>query len=258
MGDADVQRALTKLVRVLDETRIPYAIIGAMALNEYGYQRVTTDVDVLLTRDGLEALKARALGHGYVEKFPGRRGLRDTENGVPIDVVLAGEYPGDGRPKPVRFPDPARVAVRGARIVLLPLNVLVELKLASGMSAPHRLRDLADVLELIRSARLPAELADELDLSVRDKYRELWQAAQTEDIEGWEPPDAAGAAFDLLADRGAITQRVADAMRAATGLRNRIAHGYVRVEHRSIYDEAPEGLAAMREFLSAAANAAGL
>jgi len=41
----------------------------------------------------------------------------------------------------------------------------------------------------------------------------------------------------LLADRGAITQRVADAMRAATGLRNRIAHGYVRVEHRRIYDE---------------------
>ena len=76
--------------------------------------------------------------------------------------------------------------------------------------------------------------------------------------EGWEPPDAAGAAFDLLADRGAITQRAADAMRAATGLRNRIAHGYARVEHRRIYDEAPEGLAAMREFLSAAANAAGL
>ena len=46
------------------------------------------------------------------------------------------------------------------------------------MSAPHRLRDLADVLELIRSARLPAELADELDPFVRDKYRELWQAAQ--------------------------------------------------------------------------------
>jgi hypothetical protein len=57
----------------------------------------------------------------------------------------------------------------------------VELKLASGITAPHRLRDLADVLELIRVAALPAELADELDPFVREKYLELWRAAQTPD-----------------------------------------------------------------------------
>jgi hypothetical protein len=51
------------------------------------------------------------------------------------------------------------------------------------MSAPHRLRDLADVLELIRVARLPQTLADRLDASVRDKYRELWQAAQAAEPE---------------------------------------------------------------------------
>src|SRR5256712_8983378 len=106
MGEADVQRALDKIVRLLDEAHIPYAIVGAMALNEYGYRRVTVDIDILLTREGLEQLKARALGHGYIEKFPGSRGLRDTEHGVPIDVRLAGEYPGDGRPKPVQLPDP--------------------------------------------------------------------------------------------------------------------------------------------------------
>jgi hypothetical protein len=183
MGEADVQRALLKLARLLDEAGIPYAVVGAMALNEYGYRRVTVDVDVLLTREGLDGLRARALGHGYVEKFPGSRGLRDTEHSVPIDVVVSGEYPGDGRPKPVQFPDPAAVAVRGAGVALLPLPLLVELKLASGMSAPHRLRDLADVLELIRAAQLPAALAEELDPSVRDKYRELWQAAQAPDQE---------------------------------------------------------------------------
>lgn len=183
MGEADVQQALRKLAGLLDEAQIPYAVVGAMALNEYGYRRVTVDVDILLTREGLEALKARALGRGYVEKFPGSRGLRDTEYNVPIDVVISGEYPGDGQPKPVRFPDPAQAATRGARVALIPLPVLVELKLASGMSAPHRLRDLADVLELIRSARLPATLAQELDASVREKYGELWQAAQTSEPE---------------------------------------------------------------------------
>ncbi len=183
MGEADVQRALERLAHLLDEERIAYAIVGGMALNEWGYRRVTVDVDVLLTADGLRRLKARALGRGYVEKFPGSRGLRDAEAGVNDDVVLAGEYPGDGQPKPVAFPDPGQVAVRGARVALLPLPRLIELKLASGLSAAHRLKDLADVLELVRALTLPRELGAALDASVRPKYEELWEAAQTADRE---------------------------------------------------------------------------
>jgi hypothetical protein len=183
MGESKVQRAALKVVRLLEEDGIPYALIGAMALNAYGYLRATVDVDLLLTREGLEAFKERHLGLGYVQKFPGSKGLRDTENGVTIVVVLAGEYPGDGLPKPVAFPDPAAAAVRVEQTALLPLPRFIELKLASGLSAPHRLKDLADVLEVIRILKLPARLADELDPYVREKYRELWQAAQTEDEE---------------------------------------------------------------------------
>jgi hypothetical protein len=178
MGDADVQKALEKLVRELDAEAIPYAIIGAMALNEHGYQRTTVDVDVLLTSEGLATFKARVLGRGYVERFPGSRGLRDTEFGVDIDVVLAGGFPGDGKPKPVVFPDPATTALRGTSVALLPLTTLIELKLASGMTAPHRLKDLADVQELIRIQQLPRALAADLHAFVRDKYLELWQAVQ--------------------------------------------------------------------------------
>ena len=45
LGEADVQRALERLARVLDHKEIPYAIIGPMALNEWGYRRVTVDID---------------------------------------------------------------------------------------------------------------------------------------------------------------------------------------------------------------------
>ncbi|HWM93866.1 MAG TPA: hypothetical protein VN493_24115 [Thermoanaerobaculia bacterium] len=183
MGESDVQHALEKITRLLEADGIPYAIIGGMALNAYGYLRVTVDVDVLLTQDGLNEFKAKHLGLGYVQKFPGSKGVRDTENGVTIDVVLTGEYPGDGRPKPVVFPDPAVTAVRGERVSLLPLPKLLELKLASGMSAPHRLKDLADVLEIVRILHLPEELAEDLDPSVREKYREMWRAAQAEERE---------------------------------------------------------------------------
>jgi hypothetical protein len=164
MGEADVQRAADNVAQVLEGNRIPYAFVGGLALNAYGYVHVTGDVDILLTGEGLAAFKA--LNSDL------------TENGVPIDVVLAGEYPGDGLPKPVAFPDPASAAVRGDRISLLPLPRLIELKLASGMTAPHRLKDLADVIEIVRILRLPAGLAQELDPYVRDKYLELWGAAQ--------------------------------------------------------------------------------
>lgn len=183
LGIAEVQYALQKLTSVLDPAGIPYAIAGAMALNHHGYRRVTVGVDVLLTREGLDRLKREVLGRGYVEEFPGSKGLRDTEHNVAIDVLLAGDFPGDGKPEAVQFPDPAAVAIRGEHGAFLPLEVLIELKLASGLSAPHRLKDLADVLELIRAVDLPASLGDQLDPSVRAKYAELWSAAQTRDDE---------------------------------------------------------------------------
>ncbi len=52
------------------------------------------------------------------------------------------------------------------------------LKLAAGLSAPDRLQDLADVLSLVRANGLPESFAETLDSSVREKYRELWAAAQ--------------------------------------------------------------------------------
>lgn len=177
MGTSAVHAALTKVTRLLEELGIPYAVVGAMALNEYGYERATTDVDLLLTREGLATFKAAHLGRGYVEKFPGSKGMRDTENNVMIDVLLAGEYPGDGKPKPVSFPDPAIANAKG-RVALLPVEKVVELKLASGMTSPHRLKDLADIQELVKYARLPRELGDRLDPSVAERYRQLWDDAQ--------------------------------------------------------------------------------
>ena len=54
----------------------------------------------------------------------------------------------------------------------------MELKLASGISHPGRLKDLADVQELIQARGLPLDLRDELDPSVREKYTELWRATR--------------------------------------------------------------------------------
>ena len=81
------------MTSTLEADAIPYAIAGAMAMNAHGYRRVTTDVDVLLMREGLARFKREHLGRGWGERFPGSKRMRDTEAGVAIDVPLAGEYP---------------------------------------------------------------------------------------------------------------------------------------------------------------------
>ena len=60
---------------------------------------------------------------------------------------------------------------------MLDLPKLIELKLASGLSSEERyLIDLADVQKLISELRLPLDLADQLDPSVRDEYIRMWKA----------------------------------------------------------------------------------
>ena len=111
--------------------------------------------------------------------FPGaRKALRDTVSTTTVEFITAGEYPGDGKPKPVRFPDPTTSSIDVDGIRVITLEKLIELKLASGLSAPHRLSDLGDVQRLIETLRLPLNLADRLDGSVRDTYVEYWHAVQ--------------------------------------------------------------------------------
>lgn len=180
MGLDEVHQALRRLVSTLEADGIPYAVVGAMAMNAHGYRRATTDVDVLLTSEGLAKFKAAHLGLGWVERFPGSKGLRDTVHGVKIDVLLTGDYPGDGKPKSVRFPDPS-VAEQREGFRVLSLRDIVEMKLASGLTNPDRLKDLADVQELIRHAAIPLELSASLDPMVREKFVEIWNATRRGD-----------------------------------------------------------------------------
>ena len=63
--------------------------------------------------------------------------------------------------------------INGIRYIRLP--ALIELKLASGMTNLGRLKDLADVQELIRLLELPRGFAQQLNPFVRSKFEDLWQ-----------------------------------------------------------------------------------
>lgn len=179
MKEGDVYETLRALVKRLDQEGLEYAVIGAMALAAHGYRRFTEDVDILLRPETLARFREKLLGRGYLPAFSdARKTFRDTRTGVKIEVMTTGEYPGDGKPKAVAFPDPRQAAIDKENLWVIGLEKLIELKLASGLSAPHRLKDLADVQELILHLRLPLDVSKKIDPSVRAEYERLWQSAQ--------------------------------------------------------------------------------
>jgi hypothetical protein len=171
MGEGSLNNTLSQLCDDLERHGIRYMVIGAVALMAHGYPRFTEDIDLVLTGEGLEAFHRELVGLGYLPAFQGaRKRLRSTRDGVPVEVILAGEYPGDGQPKPVSFPDPAEASIEMDGVRVVTLEKLVELKLASGMTAPDRLKDLADVQELIKARGLDADFAVALNPYVREQY----------------------------------------------------------------------------------------
>ena len=174
MGEGTLNKTLERLSNDLEEHGISYAVIDAVALLAHGYPRFTEDIDLVMTAEGLEKFHEELIGLGYVPAFPGaRKRLKSTADGVSIEVMTTGEYPGDGKLKPVSMPEPTAASTEIDGIRFVTLEKLIELKLASGMSAPDRLKDLADVQELIKIRKLDADFASKLDPYVKEKYREL-------------------------------------------------------------------------------------
>jgi hypothetical protein len=176
--------ALRRITARLESLRIAYAVVGGMALFQHGLRRFTEDVDILVTRDDLKRIHDSLEGLGYLPPHKQSKHLRDTELGVRIEFLTTGDYPGDRKAKPVAFPDPLTVSFEADGIRYVALPTPVELKLASGMTNPGRLKDLSDVQELIKVLSLSRDFSEQLHAYVRDKYTELWRMVEESAL--WE------------------------------------------------------------------------
>ena len=177
MGEGTLNETLRRVVKDLENHGIDYSVIGAVALNNHGYRRFTEVIDLLLTIEGLEKFRSELIGKGYRPAFEGAtKKFRTTDENVTVEIITSGGFPGDGKPKPVMFPNPSENQTEIDGIKTLSLEKLIELKLASGMTAPHRLKDLADVQELIKLKNLTADFAGKLNLFVREKFLQLQKA----------------------------------------------------------------------------------
>ena len=171
----------------LQRLNIGYAIVGGNALKIHGFKRFTSDVNVLLAKGGKKTFALNLIGRGYVPRFQGARSkFKNTVTSINIDLLETGDYPGDGKPKEISFPNPEEcsfevIGPTGVRVNYLQLSSIIELKLASYQSLPNsRERDKLDVIELVKIAHFGKDFADKLHCSVRDIYIECYQRARQE------------------------------------------------------------------------------
>lgn len=107
-----VQVALRKIAGRPHELQIPYASAGGMALFAHGLRRFTEDGVLLVTEQGLKRIHEELEGSGYLPPFFGSKNLREVEGGVRIEFLVTGQFPGDGKPKPVAFPAPETSSIQ--------------------------------------------------------------------------------------------------------------------------------------------------
>jgi hypothetical protein len=149
--------------------------VGGLAVQEHGYYRVTLDVDIVVP-DILEAVEflTADLGGPFVRVPDCEDRVRDQRNNVFIDVLPAGRVFRAGCKVP--FPHPGEVSHRP---VVVSLTELISLKLDSWANSPaRRLKDKADVIELIKSRQLPRDLG--VQPVIRELYEETWDALQAD------------------------------------------------------------------------------
>jgi hypothetical protein len=169
-------KTMKRLVQRLDKAAIPYAIMGAMAVNAHGARRTTDDVDVLMTREGLEQFRRKFVGKTY-DQVEGRdRRFVERRSKVGVDVLVTGLYPGRGKPGPFAFPDPKDASVKIEDINVVTLPHLVQLKLAA-----RRYYDFGDVVFLIRVHNLDEKFMEQLHPSVHRDFLECLEEKRRED-----------------------------------------------------------------------------
>jgi hypothetical protein len=175
-GRDKVHKTMRRIAQRLGKAKIPYAVVGGMAVYAHGYRRTTDVLDVLLTPEGFEEFKRRFVPKNYDLHARLSRRFTDRANDITVDILVTGLFPGSGKPGPISYPDPMAVSEIINKIRVVDLLTLIQMKLAA-----RRYQDFADVVNMIRFNDLDETFALQLHASVRRDYIECLDEKRRED-----------------------------------------------------------------------------
>jgi hypothetical protein len=172
-GSSSLTNTMRKAVRVLAEAGIPSLVVGGYAVQENGYARFTSDVDIVVP--DVAAARERLSISGFRENPGSSMTLTDRFSKIEVDLLPGGGSVGPG-PLPLPMP-----TVLSTQPTFADLRILMEIKLSSYLGSPaSRLKDLADVVELIKVNDVPREFP--LHEAVLPTFLKTWDGLRQEEL----------------------------------------------------------------------------
>ena len=169
-GSINLEITLRKAVKALSFRGIPSLVVGGFAVQERGYPRFTSDVD-LVVPNVAEALECLSIS-GFKQNQGSNMTLTDRSTKVEVGLLPGGWW-SIGRDV-LMLPTPVRVSTTP---IIVDLKTLSEIKLSSYMGAPvDRVTDFADVVELVKANELPRDFP--LHPVVMQTYQTMWDNLQ--------------------------------------------------------------------------------
>jgi hypothetical protein len=195
MPAEEIVATLREAWNILTDMQVPSALMGGLALAQWGHLRTTQDVDLLIALTGFrpQALLARLSAAGFRTK--GRHSIVRLEDaefiqllyeppgsllGIQIDLFLAdSHFHREALQRRVRLPS----EVLGFECAVLACEDLIIMKLLAG-----RLQDRVDITALLQANRDSLDLAHLMKwvtaLHLERPFHEAWNDA----FPGTRPP----------------------------------------------------------------------
>jgi hypothetical protein len=165
LGNETLWNVALDCQRALQQANIPHSICGGVAVCLHGYQRNTTDIDIIILDKDVPTIKDLL-----------------TPTGIPVQFLIAGERAGKDSEVKIAEPIGEENIETREGLSVVRLSRLIEMKLACGLGSMRRThKDFADVVELIAIRRLDGSFARYLHPSVRPTFRELVRCAGSSD-----------------------------------------------------------------------------
>jgi hypothetical protein len=165
LGNETLWNVALDCQRALQQANIPHSICGGVAVCLHGYQRNTTDIDIIILDKDVPTIKDLL-----------------TPTGIPVQFLIAGERAGKDSEVKIAEPIGEENIETREGLSVVRLSRLIEMKLACGLGSMRRThKDFADVVELIAIRRLDGSFARYLHPSVRTTFRELVRCAGSSD-----------------------------------------------------------------------------
>ena len=179
LGNENLWQAATYCHQMLSDAGIPHSVCGGVAVCLHGYQRNTTDLDLIIDRERSTEVRQTLESAGL--QWDSENNEFRTAGGLAVQFLMTGDRA--GKDSEVRLPSPMGdlnvETIEG--LPVLRLSRLIEIKIACGAENVRRMhKDFADVVELIAIRKLDGTFAKYIHKSVRDIYRKLVQNAQGE------------------------------------------------------------------------------